>query len=49
MIICFYFFRELRDIRQRFDAVLLDVKRKDATIKEMQSRLESGEGCKYSF
>nr|CAD7589041.1 unnamed protein product [Timema genevievae] len=36
--------RELRDFRQRYESLSHDVKRKEMQIKELQSRLESGEG-----
>lgn len=40
-------FRELRDLRQRYDALVMDLKRKEKQIKDLQNRLDSGEGCKY--
>lgn len=40
-------YRELRDFRQRLDSMSHDMKRKEIQIKELQSRLDSGEGCKY--
>nr|CAD7589040.1 unnamed protein product [Timema genevievae] len=36
--------KELRDFRQRYESLSHDVKRKEMQIKELQSRLESGEG-----
>ena len=36
----------MRDVRQRLDNLAHDVKRKDSQVKELQSRLDSGEGCK---
>ncbi|XP_063233759.1 serine/threonine-protein kinase Genghis Khan [Bacillus rossius redtenbacheri] len=36
--------KELRDFRQRYDSLSFDVKRKEAQIKELQARLEAGEG-----
>ncbi|KAJ9576946.1 hypothetical protein L9F63_006472, partial [Diploptera punctata] len=36
--------KELRDFRQRFESLSHDVKRKEMQIKELQTRLESGEG-----
>ncbi|XP_077284001.1 serine/threonine-protein kinase gek [Arctopsyche grandis] len=36
--------KELRESRQRFETLAHEVKRKDHQIKELQSRLESGEG-----
>ncbi|KAK7790994.1 hypothetical protein R5R35_011454 [Gryllus longicercus] len=36
--------KELRDFRQRFEGLSHDVKCKDLEIKELKSRLESGEG-----
>ncbi|XP_049786774.1 serine/threonine-protein kinase Genghis Khan [Schistocerca cancellata] len=35
--------KELRDLRQRYDTLSHEVKRKEIQIKELQSRLESGE------
>lgn len=46
---CFDFFRELRDSRQRYDALVMDLKRKEKQIKDLQNRLDSGDGCKYNF
>lgn len=40
-------YRELRDLRQRIDSMSHETKRKEIQIKELQSRLDSGEGCKY--
>lgn len=42
-------FRDLRDFRQRNDALIADLKRKDKQMKELQNRLDSGDGCKYFF
>lgn len=39
--------RELRDSRHKFEILSHDMKGKEAQIKELQSKLESGEGCKY--
>ncbi|GLV45544.1 genghis khan [Carabus blaptoides fortunei] len=36
--------KELRDFRQRYDALAMDVKRKEIQIRELQTRLESGDG-----
>lgn len=48
MYICYiYFSRELRDFRQRYDALAMDVKRKEIQIRDLQTRLESGDGCEY--
>lgn len=44
----FAFFRELRDFKQRLDSVSHEMKRKEMQIKELQTRLESGDSCKYS-
>jgi len=43
----FYFFRELKDLKQRLDTMSHELKRKDMQIKEMQARLDTGDGCKY--
>lgn len=40
-------FRELRDFRQRLDSMSHEMKRKEIQIKDLQSRLDSGDGCKY--
>ena len=42
-----YTSRELRDFRQKFEILSHDVKGKESQIKDLQSKLESGEGCKY--
>ncbi|RZF34758.1 hypothetical protein LSTR_LSTR007810 [Laodelphax striatellus] len=36
--------KELRDFRQRYDSLTHELKRKEMQIKELQNRLESGEG-----
>lgn len=41
-------FRELRDFRQRYEKLTHELKRKEMQIKELQSRLDSGEGCEYA-
>lgn len=43
--VCMY--RELRDFRQRFDTLTHEIKRKEIQIKELQARLDTGDGCKY--
>lgn len=40
------FLRELWEVKQQREELARDVVRKDAQVKEMQQRLESGEGCK---
>jgi hypothetical protein len=42
-----YVSRELRDFRHKNEILSHDIKGKDSQIKELQSKLESGEGCKY--
>lgn len=42
-----YIHRELRDFRQRFDTLTHEIKRKEMQIKELQTRLDAGDGCKY--
>lgn len=42
-------FRDQRDLRQRYEMLAQDVKCKEMQIKDMQHRLESGEGCKFFF
>lgn len=46
--ISFYFFRELRDFKQRLDTMSHELKRKDMQVKELQARLDTGDGCKYT-
>ena len=36
----------MRESRQRYESVSRENMRKDKQIREMQSRLEAGEGCK---
>lgn len=43
-----FFQRELREYRQRNEALNVDLKRKEKQIKDFQTRLDS-EGCKYHF
>ena len=38
--------RELWEVKQQREEFARDVVRKDTQMKEMQQRLESGEGCK---
>lgn len=45
----FHNYRDLRESRQRYDSVGIDIKRKDNQIRELQQRLESSEGCKSIF
>lgn len=47
IILYYYLFRELRDFRQRFDTLTHEIKRKEMQIKELQARLDTGDGCKY--
>jgi hypothetical protein len=46
---CCYTSRELRDFRHKFEILSHDMKGKESQIKELQSKLESGEGCKYKM
>lgn len=49
---CLYhpsFTRDLRESRQRYDSVGNEIKRKDNQIRELQQRLESNEGCKFTI
>lgn len=41
-----FFYRDLRETRQRFDSVGGEIKRKDNQIRELQQRLDVNEGCK---
>jgi hypothetical protein len=41
--------RELRETFQRLDSFAQEVKRKDGKMKELQQRLEAGQGCKLLF
>lgn len=43
----FSFFRELKDLKQRLDTMSHELKRKDMQVKELQARLDTGDGCKY--
>lgn len=43
------FHRELRDLRQQYENMAHELKRKDINLKELQTRLETGDGCKCSF
>ena len=38
--------RELWEVKQQREEIARDLVRKDTQMKEMQQRLESGEGCK---
>ncbi|KAK0091664.1 hypothetical protein PV326_002890 [Microctonus aethiopoides] len=40
--------KELRDFRQRLDSMSHEMKRKEMQIKELQSRIDSTDGCKYN-
>ncbi len=42
------FFREVHDLRQQNDNMAHELKRKEINLKELQTRLETGDGCKYS-
>lgn len=44
----FFFFRELWEVKGQREELARDLVRKDSQLKEMQQRLESGDGCKYS-
>lgn len=46
MLLFALFSRELREYRQRNEALNIDLKRKEKQIKDFQTRLDS-EGCKY--
>lgn len=45
MIFVFYY-RELKETRQRFDSQGVEIRKKENQMKEMQAKLEQGEGCK---
>lgn len=49
MLISQLTFRELRDNRQRYEALMADLKKKEKHIKELQNRLDSNDGCKLNF
>lgn len=36
----------MREFKQRYDTVSRENMRKDKQVRELQSRLEAGEGCK---
>lgn len=38
----------MRDFKQRLDTMSHELKRKDMQVKELQARLETGDGCKYT-
>lgn len=38
----------MRDFRVRVDSMTHEVKRKEMQIKELQSRVETNDGCKYN-
>lgn len=42
-----YVFREMRDFRARYENLSHELKRKDMQIKELQGRIDSGDGCKF--
>lgn len=44
----FAFFRDLRESRQRNEALAIDLKRKEKQIKDLQNRVDS-DGCKFPF
>lgn len=37
----------MRDFKQRLDTMSHELKRKDMQVKELQGRLDTGDGCKY--
>lgn len=39
--------RELWEVKQQREELARELVRKDSQMKEMQQRLESGDGCKY--
>lgn len=41
--------REMREFRQRFESLSHELKRKEMQIKELQGRIDSGDGCKLHF
>ncbi|XP_033302317.1 serine/threonine-protein kinase Genghis Khan isoform X3 [Bombus vosnesenskii] len=41
--------KELRDFRQRFDTLTHEIKRKEMQIKELQARLDTGDGLWYAI
>lgn len=42
-------FRDLRETKHKLDSTSSDVKKKDGQLKELQFRIEHGEGCELIF
>jgi hypothetical protein len=38
----------LRETRQRLDSQSVDIKKKENQLKDLQTKLEQGEGCEFS-
>lgn len=38
--------RELKDTKQRLESQSAEIRKKEGQLKEMQTKLEQGEGCK---
>lgn len=49
MILILILCRDLRESRQRYDSMIGELKRKESVIRDLQQRLESTEGCKWSI
>ena len=43
------YFRDTRDYKSRIEAYSREMLRKEAQIKDLQSRVENGDGSKYFF
>lgn len=40
------FYRDMREFKQRYESVSRENIRKDKQVRDLQIRLEAGEGCK---
>ena len=40
-------FRDMKDYKSRVESYSREMLRKDSQIKELQGRIETGDGCKY--
>ena len=43
------FFRDIREYKSRVESYSREMLRKEAQIRDMQQRLENGDGSKFSF
>lgn len=47
-MISILYYRELKETRHRFDSQGIEIRKKENQLKEMQTKLEQGEGCKLN-